>query len=132
MDFNEKPQFVDELKKMAYCCGKKIRLDNEEDVLLIEGYWENLKEYPLEVIKRAMNNAIRARDNDPSQYFGVMIKVMEVRTEAQRILQAGPKIGKQMGCRKCINGWIMNKDETGPIAKPCTCRLALQGIKEAR
>lgn len=131
MDFNEKPQFIDALKKMAHCCGKKINLEIKDDVLLVEGFWETLREFPLDVVKRAMNNAIRARDDDPSQYYSVMIRVPEIRTEAQRIVQSGPKIGKQMGCKKCVNGWIMDKDETGAVARPCTCRLALQGIKEA-
>jgi len=134
MNFNEKPQFVEELKKMARQVSQKINEENDSDALLIKGYWENLNEFPLDVIKKAIQNAIRSRDDDPAYYFRAMITVPEIRVEARKLLTDDTGRVKS-GCEKCSGStWILMKVKgASPIAHRCECWLEVQrtlrGIK---
>ncbi len=132
MNFNEKPQFVEELKKMARQVSQKINEEKDDDALLIEGYWENLHEFPLIVIKKAIQNAIRSRDDDPAYYFRAMITVPEIRVEARSILDGDTTIRKKSGCDKCGGStWILMKVKgASPIAHRCECWLEVMRVKK--
>ena len=134
MNFNEKPQFVEELKKMARQVSQKINEEKDSDILLINGYWENLNEFPLDVIKKAIQNAMRSRDDDPAYYFRAMITVPEIRVESRKLLE-DDNVRKKSGCDKCSDStWILMKvKDKSPIAHRCECWLevmrGLRGIK---
>lgn len=122
MDFMEKPEFFKELKKAAKQLGSRINIENEDDVLMLEGYWDNLKEYSFKLIKAAIQNAIRSRDKDSSYYFRAMITVPEIRVEAQQLLKEG-MISKKEHCELCDDmGWILiNNSEGKQVAQRCQC-----------
>jgi len=135
MNFNEKPHFIEELKKMARQVSQKINEEKDDDALLVEGYWENLCEFPLTVVKKAIQNAIRSRDEDSTYYFRALITVPEIRVEARRLLLNDTARVKS-GCEKCSGStWIMEKVKgKSPISHRCECWLEVmatqRGIKE--
>jgi hypothetical protein len=137
MNFNERPQFIEELQKMARQVSQKINEEKDSDILLINGYWENLNEFPLDIIKKAIQNAIRSRDNDPAYYFRAMITVPEIRVEARRLLESS-HIRLKSGCEKCSGStWIMEKVKgKSPMSHRCECWLEVQrvlrGIKKKK
>ncbi len=131
MNFNEKPQFINELKKMAGQVGQKINMEKESDALMVEGYWENLHEFPLDVIKKAIQNAIRSRDDDPAYYFRAMITVPEIRVEARKLME-NDTVRQRSGCDKCGGStWIMEKVKgKSPISHRCECWLEVMALRK--
>lgn len=131
MNFNEKPQFIIELKKMARQVSLKINEEKDDDALMVEGYWENLHEYPLDVIKKAIQNAIRSRDEDNTYYFRAMITVPEIRVESRKILEKDSGVRKKSGCDKCSGStWILMKVKgKSPIAHRCECWLEVMATQ---
>jgi len=116
MDFSDKP----ELKAMLERAGKKVgRSISQEDV---EFFYEELKEYPIKTLERAVENAMRDRDPDDAFLHRAMLTVQETKAAAERILEEAPIKGK-VGCERCGGmAWIMGGGGSGqPVAWPCEC-----------
>lgn len=131
MDFSDKP----ELKAMLERAGKKVGKSISQDD--VEFFYDELKEYPIKTLERAIENAMRDRDLDDAFLHRAMLTVQEIRAAVERILEEAPTKGK-VGCERCGDmAWIMGGSGSGqPVAWPCEClynaakeALAKQGKK---
>jgi len=116
MDFSDKPK----LKAMLERAGKKVgRSISQEEV---EFFYEELKEYPIKTLEKAIENAMRSRDPDDMYLYRAMLTVQETKAAVERILEEAPTKGK-VGCERCGGmAWIMGGSGSGqPVAWPCEC-----------
>jgi len=116
MDYSDKP----ELKAMLERAGKKVgKIINQEDV---EFFYEELKEYPLKTLEKAIEKAMQDRDPDDVYLHRAALTVQETRAAVERILEEAPAEGK-VGCERCGGMvWITSKDKLGRFAAwPCQC-----------
>lgn len=116
MDFSDKP----ELKAMLERAGKMVgRSVSQEEV---EFFYDELKEYPMKILRGAPEKAMRDRDPDDAYLHRAMLTVQEIRVAVERTLEEAPVEGK-VGCERCGgSAWIMGGGGSGqPMAWPCVC-----------
>lgn len=116
MDFSDKP----ELKVMLERANKKVGRSVSQDD--IEFFYDELKEYPIKILEKAVENAMRNRDPDDAFLHRAMLTVQETRAAVEKILEETPTKGK-VGCERCGgNAWITSEDKLGRlVAWPCVC-----------
>ena len=122
MNFNDRPEFAKKLKEMAKVVG---RFPDDEDV---KAYFNQLEEYPIDLIAKGMDKALR--DRDPTDVFmqNSLVTVPEIRVAIEDLARpAEGQIGTVAGCKKCSGGgWIMGQDEEKKaISWPCSCLYAV-------
>ena len=122
MHFNDKPEFRNKLVEMATVVGRAIAGDD------VDAYFNQLEEFPIELITRGMDKALHDRDPDDIFMKNALVTVPEIRTAIEDM--ARPKedqIGMVTGCKKCHgNGWIIGQDrEKRMISWPCSCLYAV-------
>lgn len=116
MNYSDKPELKAILERADKRVGKDI---NQED---IEFFYNELKDYSLKTLKKAVEKAMRDRDPDDPFLYRTALTVQETRAAAERILEEAPTEGK-VGCERCGgNAWITSKDKFGRlVAWPCEC-----------
>ena len=122
MNFNDRPEFTKKLKEMAKVVG---RFPDDEDV---KAYFNQLEEYPIELIIKGMDKALRDRDPSDIFYKNALVTVPEIRAAIEDMARPEEgKTGTVAGCKKCHGGgWIMGQDQQKrTIAWPCSCLYAV-------
>jgi len=122
MNFNDRPEFSKKLREMAKVVG---RFPDDEDV---KAYFNQLEEYPIDLITKGMDKALRDRDPEDIFYKNALVTVPEIRAAIEDMAQPEEgQIGTVAGCKKCNgSGWIMGQDEKKrTIAWPCSCLYAV-------
>jgi len=116
MDFSDKPELKTILERAAKMVGRSV---SQEEV---EFFYDELKEYPMKILREAGEKAMRDRDPDDAYLHRAMLTVQEIRVAAERILEEAPIKGK-VGCERCGGiAWIMDASGSGqPVAWPCEC-----------
>jgi len=122
MNFNDRPEFAKKLKEMAKVVG---RFPDDEDM---NAYFNQLEEYPIDLITKGMDKALR--DRDPTDIFmqNSIVTVPEIRAAIEDMARPEEgQIGTVGGCKKCNgSGWITGQDEKKrTIAWPCSCLYAV-------
>ena len=118
MNFNDRPEFAKKLKEMAKVVG---RILHDEDV---KAYFNQLEEFPIELITKAMDKALRDRDPTDVFYKNALVTVPEIREAIEDMARPEEgEVGTVAGCQSCAGaGWIMGHDkEKRAIAWPCAC-----------
>lgn len=125
MDFNDKPAFLDKMVEMASIVGRGL---NDEDV---ESFFNHLKDYPIDLVKQAMDKAFYDRDQTDVFNQKTMITVPEVRVAAEEILNSGEAV-MSIGCEECNQtGYtLMKRKDAQPMASPCSCLLEVRRYKK--
>ena len=117
MEFKDKPAFRTKMEKIAR------KVDRKLDVEQSDVFFDDLKDFPINVVEKAMDLALRDRDPDDAFLTRAMLTVPEIRRAAEELIKDKKVIGK-IGCEKCLptKGWILEITETGrAIAHPCDC-----------
>lgn len=136
MQFKDRPDFAKKLKEMGKVVGRTL---DDEDV---KAYFNQLEEYPIELLLKGMDQALR--DRDPADVFlkTTLVTVPEIRMAIEDLVR--PEEGQasaMSGCKKCHGGgWIIGQDkQKRAIAWPCSClytvckeSLAKKGKGKAR
>ena len=116
MNFNEKPEFIKLIKRAA---SKVAKIATAE---IVDGYYDYLKDYPLDLIERAINQAYRDRDPDDLWLKTQMVTSLEIEQAAKSIIEEENR-SEQARCSKCGGmRWIVEERADGSIvAHPCEC-----------
>jgi len=117
MNFNDKPAFMKKLGDITIKLDRKL---NEEQCQV---FFDDLKDLPIEVVKRAMDLALHDRDPDDIYLTRAMPTTPEIRRAAEELIK-DKKIKGKLGCEKCepTKGWILEITKTGrAVAHPCDC-----------
>lgn len=122
MNFNDKPAFAEKLKEISRVVGRQIE---EADV---EAYYNQLDEYPVDLVTRAMDLALKSRDPDDMFTMNMLPTVPEIQAAITALLRPAEEEAKGTvaSCPICSgNGWI----SSGGVAWPCKCLY--EAAKEA-
>lgn len=124
MKFEDKAQFYQRLSQAAIKVGRKIGRE-EADV-----FFNDLQEYPINVILKAIDKALHDRDPEDRYITTALLTIPEIRGAVRKVLTA-PGI-KKSGCDKCSGStWILEKVKgMQPIAHRCECWLAVMAAKK--
>ena len=117
MEFKDKVAFKIKMEKTAIKFDRKIN-DDQCDV-----YFDDLKDYPIQIVEKAMDQALRDRDPDDMFLIRAMLTIPEIRAAADDLISKNKVIGR-LGCEKCgiTKGWITETTKDGRyIAYPCDC-----------
>ena len=127
MDFSDKPELNTILIRANRKVGRSISQDD------VEFFYDELKEYPMKIVEKAIENAMQNRDPDDVFLHRAMLTVQETRAAAEKVLEEAPVKGK-VGCERCGgNAWIMGGSGSGqPVAWPCEClsRVAKEALEK--
>ena len=133
MNLNELGEFSDALSEAARVVTKSI---GEKEIKAIFNY---LISYPLKVILKAIDRALRKRDPDDIFQKTLLLTGQEIEQAAQEIIEETiPKEtpGRVKGCPVCEGaGWLTFKDEEDHLlAYPCKClyESALEALKKKK
>ena len=116
MRSGDKAQFKESLERAARKVSKDI---SQNDV---EFFYDELKEYPFEILKAAIIKAMDDRDPFDIYLHRAILTVQETKAAVEKILEGTLTEGR-VGCERCgSNAWIMSEDEKGRlVAWPCEC-----------
>ena len=117
MNFNDKPVFMRKMEQIARKVDRK--LDREQ----CDVFFDDLKDFSIEVVEKAMDLALRDRDPDDAFLKRAMLTTPEIRRAADELINKKKETGK-LGCEKCLptKGWILEVTKAGRvIGHPCDC-----------
>ena len=117
MEFKDKVAFKIKMEKTAIKFDRKI---NDEQC---EVYFDDLKDYPIKVVEKAMDQALRDRDPEDMFLIRAMLTIPEIRAAADDLINKN-KVTGRLGCEKCgiTKGWITETTKDGRyVAHPCDC-----------
>jgi len=133
MDFEDRSDFAKKMMEMSAVVQRPVDDDD------IAAYFNHLKEYPLDLVCKAMDKALR--DRDPQDVFKetMLVNVPEIRAAIDRMLTDEHE-GLEIGCEECNGtGWILQeRKDKSSVAVKCECLLAAiaarkkAGKKEAK
>jgi hypothetical protein len=121
MNFNDKPAFRKKMEQIARKVDRRID-DEQCDI-----FFDDLKDFPVNIALSAMDLALRDRDVDDHFLTRAMLTIPEIRRSAEELIKEKKEIGK-LGCDKCegTKGWILEITKTGrAVAHPCDCLAEL-------
>jgi len=121
MDFNDKPAFRTKMEKIA------IKVDRKLDEEQCDVFFDDLKDYSIKIIEKAMDQALRDRDPEDIFLRRAMITIPEIRQAAEELSKEKEATGK-LGCLRCEprKGWITETTKDGRfIAHPCDCLVEI-------
>lgn len=117
MDFNDKVAFRKKMEETA------IKVDRKLDKEQCDVFFDDLKDYSIRIIEKAMDQALQDRDPEDIFLRRAMLTIPEIRQAAEE-LSKEKKTTLKLGCLKCepTNGWITEMTKDGRfIAHPCDC-----------
>jgi len=117
MDFKDKPAFRNKMEQIA------LKIDRKLDEDQCNVFFNDLKDYSIKIIEKAMDQALRDRDPEDIFLRRAMITIPEIRQAAED-LRKEKKSTLKLGCLRCepTNGWITETTKDGRfIAHPCDC-----------
>lgn len=118
MHFNDKPEFRKKLVEMGTVVGRTITADE------VDPYFKQLEEYPIELLKKAMDRALRDRDPTDIYLRATLVTVPEIRAAIDELGRPEEDyVGTVASCVECNGmGWQTSKDKEGrTFAWPCKC-----------
>ena len=127
MNFNEKPDFAKLIKK----AGAKVAKTTTAEI--IDAYYDYLKDFPLDLIERAINQAYRDRDPDDIWLKTQIVTSLEIEQAAKAIITEEGQM-EHARCSKCGGmRWIVEERKNGQlVAHPCEClyQMATEALKK--
>ena len=117
MDFNDKPAFRIKMQNIARKIDRK--LDDEQ----CDVYFDDLKEFTINIVEKAMDLALRDRDPDDIFLKRAILTIPEIRQAAEDLIKE-KRTTLKLGCLKCepTLGWTTETTKDGRfIAHPCDC-----------
>ncbi len=126
MHFNDKPELRKKLVEMGRAVGRNI--DTED----ANAYFNQLEEFPIDLIARGMDKALRDRDPNDIYLRTTIVTVPEIRAAIEDLAKPEEgQLGTIASCQICHGtAWIMGHDkDKRAIAWPCACLYAV--AKEA-
>ena len=118
MNFNEKGTFAEKMMEMARVMGPPID-DND-----VDAYFNQLVEYPLEIVVRAIDVSIHIRDPGDKFLQKTLITLPEILGAINKLTEPSKdRVGTVASCKMCQGmGWITGEDkERRLISWPCKC-----------
>jgi len=118
MNDDDRKEFADKMTEMATVLGRPI--DGED----ISAYFNQLKDYPVDIVIKGIDQALQDRDPEDEFLKLTMITLPEIRGAIERIsAKELGKVGEVANCKECHGqGWITSEDESGGFtARPCKC-----------
>lgn len=112
----EKEDFYVLIKRAASKVARTATAD------IVDGYYDYLKDFPLDLIERAINHAYRNRDPDDIFLLTQMVSSLEIEKAANGIVEEENRTEHAM-CPKCEGRmWIIEERKDGRvITHPCEC-----------
>ena len=119
MNETDRPLFLEKMKEMANTVDRKITPEQ------IDSYFKHLKDYPIDIVCKAMDKALDDRNADDIYLIRTILTVPEIRQQAEKLAKATREENK-VGCEKCnYTGFILtDRPDAQPIARRCECLLA--------
>ena len=116
MDSKEKGDF----RKLIQKAGNKVARNVTTEI--VDAYYDYLKDFPLGLIEKAINQAYHERDPDDLFLKTQMVTSIEIEQVASRIVEEESDV-EHVKCPKCGGrAWIVEERATGQlIAHPCEC-----------
>lgn len=121
MDFNDKPAFRIKMQKIA------LKVDRKLDEEQCDVFFDDLKDYSIRIIEKAMDQALQDRDPDDIFLRRAMITIPEIR-QAAEYLRKEKKATLKLGCLRCepTSGYVTETTKDGRfIAHPCDCLVEI-------
>lgn len=89
---------------------------------IVDGYYDYLKDLPLDLIERAINHAYHDRDQEDRYIMTQIVSAIEIEQAASRIVEEQNR-AERAKCPKCEGKkWIVEEKKDGPlVAHPCEC-----------
>ena len=118
MNFYDKVAFSNKMMEMAKVMGPVI---DDED---IEAYFNQLGEYSVEIIVKAIDMAIHLRDPDDKFLEKTLITLPEILGAIHKLIKPPEgEPGTVASCKACHGmGWIAGEDEKKRLVSwPCKC-----------
>ena len=95
MNFNDKPAFMEKMQQIARKVDRKV--DDE----ICDVFFDDLKDFSIEITEQAMDLALRDRDPDDAFLRRAMLTTPEIRQAAEELINKRKETGK-LGCEKCL------------------------------
>lgn len=120
MNESDRQLFLEKMKEMANTVDRKITPEQ------IDSYFKHLKDYPMEIIFKAMDKALENRNGNDIYLTRTILTVPEIRQQAEELAEA-TREERKVGCEKCsYTGFILiDSPDAQPIARRCECLLAV-------
>lgn len=118
MNFNDRPEFGEKLKEMARGVGRPI------DDTDMKAYFNQLEDYPISLVLKAMDKALHDRDPDDLYLRTMLITVPEILAAINDLMRPPEgEEGRVSRCKKCNgDGWLTSVNKLGQMrAIPCEC-----------
>ena len=115
-DPNEKKAFHVLIKRAASKVSKIATVD------IVDGHYDYLKDFPFDLIERAINRAYRNRDPDDIFLLTQMVSALEIEKAAVQIIEEESR-AEEAKCPKCKgSSWLVEERKDGQlVAHPCEC-----------
>jgi len=116
MDSKEKGDF----RKLIQKAGNRVARTVTADI--VDAYYDDLKDFPLNLIERAINYAYHDRNPEDDFLKTKMVSSIEIVSAANRIAEEESQ-KENVRCPKCEGtAWIVEERATGQlVAHPCEC-----------
>lgn len=118
MNFNDRAELAKKLKEIAIVVGRTI--DNEDT----KAYFNQLEDCPIELVIKAMDQALRDRDPEDMYIQNTLVTVPEIRAAIERMTPPQEEDEESIaGCAICGGqAWIITiKADGRAVAHPCQC-----------
>jgi len=114
------PQEKGDFRKLIQKAGNKVARVVTADI--VDAYYDYLKDFPLDLIEKAINQAYRDRDPDDLYLKTQMVTSIEIEQAASMIVEEKSN-AEHAKCPKCEGkAWIVEQRATGQlVAHPCEC-----------
>jgi len=124
MNETDRSLFLEKMKEMANTVDRKIIPEQ------VDSYFKHLKDYPIDTVCKAIDNALEERDGCDIYLARTILTVPEIRREAKTFTEA-VREEQKVGCKKCnYTGFILtNRPDAQPIARRCECLLAVEELR---
>ena len=116
MDVNEIEKFSELIKK----AGNRVAMTVTDGI--VDVYYDDLKDFPLDLIERAISYAYHDRNPEDDFLKTKMVSSLEIENAANRIVEEESQ-KEHAKCPKCDGlAWIIAERKDGKIiVHPCQC-----------
>lgn len=116
MNPSEKKEFSNLITKAGNRVARTVGAD------IVDAYYDDLKDFPLDLIERAISHAYHDRNPEDEFLKTKMVSSIEIENAANRIVEEESQ-KEHAKCPKCGGlAWIAEKRAIGQlVAHPCEC-----------
>jgi len=125
MNDTDKSLFLEKMKEIGNTVDRKITPEQ------VDSYFKHLKDYPIDIVCKAMDKALGERNGDDIYLTRTILTVPEIKQQAEKLAEA-TREEQKVGCEKCnYTGFILtDRPDAQPIARRCECLLAVIRAKK--